>query len=76
MSDPQRPLGNRLREAGERIGTQIEQELQRTLRYIDEEVVPEVRRNGSTALRTAADRLRGLAERLEDERRRHESPRP
>jgi hypothetical protein len=75
MSDPQRPLGDRLRQAGERIGSQIEEELRRTVRYIDDEVVPEVRRNGSAALRTAADKLRELAEQMDDERRRREGDR-
>ena len=68
MSDDNRPLEGRLRDAGERI----EEELRRALRFIDEEVVPEVRRNSSAALRTASDRLRALAERMDDERRRRE----
>ena len=68
MSDDNRPLEGRLREAGERI----EEELRRAVRFIDEEVVPEVRRNSSAALRTASDRLRKLAERMDDERRHRE----
>ena len=68
MSDDNRPLEGRLREAGERI----EEELRRAVRFIDEEVVPEVRRNSSAALRTASERLRKLAERMDDERRRRE----
>ena len=38
-------------------------------RYIDDEVVPDVRRNGSTALRAAADRLAKLAQYLDDKAR-------
>ena len=68
MSDDKHPFEGRLRDAGERI----EEELRRAVRFIDEEVVPEVRRNSSAALRTAADRLRGLAERMDDERKRRE----
>ncbi len=68
MSDTNRPLEDRLRGAGERI----EEELRRAVRYIDEEVVPEVRRNSSVALRAAAQRLAKLAEQIDDERRRRE----
>ncbi len=63
-----KPWEDRLREAG----SQLEDELRRAIRYLDEEVVPEVRRTGSTALRTASDELRKLAERLDDERRKRE----
>lgn len=66
MSDPNRHLENRLREAGERI----EEELRRAVRYLEEEVVPEVRRNSSAGLRTLSERLGKLAEQLDDERRR------
>lgn len=55
----------RLREAG----TRAEEELRRVVRYLDDEVVPEVRRNGSTALRAAAARLQQLAESMDDARR-------
>ena len=67
MNEKYRPLEDRLRGAGERI----EEELRRAVRYIDDEVVPEVRRNSSAALRAAADRLQKLAEQVDDERRRH-----
>lgn len=76
MSEPQRPLDERIREAGERIGNQLEEELRRAVKFIDEEVVPEVRRNSSAALRTAADKLRKVAEHMDDERRRREGERP
>jgi hypothetical protein len=55
-------LEDRLTEAGKRI----EEELRRVVRYIDDEVVPEVRKNGSTALRAAAVRLQELAQRMDD----------
>lgn len=71
MAEPQRPLEDRIREAGERI----EEELRRAVKYIDDEVVPEVRRNGSNALRIAADKLRTLADHMDDERRRREGNR-
>ena len=55
----------RLRDAGARA----EEELRRVVRYLDDEVVPEVRRNSSTALRAAAARLEQLAESKEETRR-------
>jgi hypothetical protein len=45
-----------------------EEELRRVVAYINDEVVPEVRRNGSEALRAAAAELQRLAQRM-DERR-------
>lgn len=63
-----KPWEERLREAS----SQLEDELRRAIRYLDDEVVPELRKNGSAALRTASDQLRKLAERLDDERRKRE----
>ena len=60
----QKPLDQRLHEAAKRA----EEELRRFTRYLDEEVVPEVRRNSSTALRAAAVRLQKLAESMDDAR--------
>ena len=60
----QKPLDQRLQEAAKRA----EEELRRFTRYLDEEVVPEVRRNSSTALRAAAVRLQKLAESMDDAR--------
>ncbi|HEY5056758.1 MAG TPA: hypothetical protein VII58_11400 [Acidobacteriaceae bacterium] len=45
-----------------------EEELHRVIAYINDEVVPEVRRNGSVALRRAAQELDKLAQRMEDHR--------
>ncbi len=52
--------------------SRLEEELRRAVRFVDDEVVPEVRRGGSAALRTAADELRKLADKLDDERRKRE----
>ena len=59
--NPRKPWEQQLNEAGARL----DEELRRVVRYVDEEVVPEVRRNGSRALRIASDRLRELAEQME-----------
>jgi len=46
-----------------------EEELRRVVTYINDEVVPEVRRSGSEALRAAAAELDKLAQRMEERRR-------
>ena len=58
-----KPWEERLQEANARI----EAELQRVIRYIDTEVVPEVRKHGSQGLRAAAEQLQKLAERMDDQ---------
>ncbi len=60
----QRPFDQRLQEAAKRA----EEELRRFVNYLDAEVVPEVRRNSSTALRAAATRLQKLADGMDDAR--------
>ncbi len=55
------------------IGSQVEDELRRFSAYLNDEVVPDVRRNSSSALRSAAAELTRLAERMED---RHGAPPP
>ena len=45
-----------------------EEELRRVIDFLNDEVVPEVRRNGSVALRRAAQELDKLAQRMEDRR--------
>lgn len=63
-----KPWEDRIREAS----SQLEEELRKAVRFLDDEVVPELRKNGSAALRTASDQLRKLAEKLDDERRKRE----
>jgi trans-2-enoyl-CoA reductase len=43
-----------------------EGELHRVVTYINDEVVPEIRTNGSHALRVAAEELQKLAQRIEE----------
>jgi tRNA(Phe) wybutosine-synthesizing methylase Tyw3 len=66
METPSKPLEERLRDAA----LQVEEELRRVATYINDEVVTEVRKNSSDALRTAASQLSKLAERLEEVNRR------
>ena len=53
-----------VREAAERV----EGELRRVVTYINDEVVPDVRKNGSEALRAAARELQRLAQHMDDRR--------
>ena len=61
---PKRAWEQRLQEAA----SNIEDELRRVVTYLNEEVVPEVRQNGSSALRKAAVELERLARKMEDRR--------
>ena len=46
--------------------TKIEQEIKGVLQHLNDHVVPKVRSEGTQALRTAADQLRKLADRMEN----------
>jgi prophage antirepressor-like protein len=46
----------------------VEEDLRRVVTYINDEVVPDIRKNGSDALRSAAAELQKLAQRMEDRR--------
>jgi hypothetical protein len=61
---PKRPWEEKLSEAG----AKVEEEVRRVVRFLDDEVVPDVRRSSSVALRAAADRLAQLAQHLDDKR--------
>ena len=59
-----RPWEQQLREAAARA----EEELRRVVTYINDEVVPDIRRNGSQALRFAAEEMQKLAQRMDEHR--------
>ena len=61
-----------LREAA----THLEDDLRRFAKYINDEIVPDVRRNSSEALRDAAAELHKLAQRMDDHARRTPPPPP
>ena len=61
---PKRPWDERLQEASRRM----EEDLRGIIKYINDEVVPDVRRNGSDALRLAAVELQKLAKKMDDHR--------
>jgi hypothetical protein len=63
--DSKRPLEQQLREAA----AHLETDLKNVVKYLNDEIVPEVRRNGSEALRAAAAELHRLAQRMDDHAR-------
>jgi len=65
MSEQQRPSWEQpLRDAARHV----EEDLKRVVTYINDEVVPDVRENGSQALRFAARELEKLAQKMDDRR--------
>lgn len=69
---PKRPWEQRLHDAGNRV----EEDLHRFINYINDEVVPDVRRNGSDALRSAAAELNRLARKIDERAGRTPPPPP
>ncbi len=69
---PKRPWEQQVRDAA----TRLESDLRSVVKYINDEVVPEVRRNGQEALRSAAAELHRLAGRLDDHARQSHGPPP
>jgi hypothetical protein len=69
MIDPnkQKEWEEKLNDAGKRF----EQEVHRVVQFFDTEVVPEVRKHGSAALRKAAIELHKIADSLEVDQRTH-----
>jgi hypothetical protein len=68
--EPKRPWEQQLRDAA----THLETDLKSVVKYINDEVVPEVRKNGSEALRAAAAELHKLATRMDDHARKAATP--
>jgi bisphosphoglycerate-dependent phosphoglycerate mutase len=46
----------------------MEEEVKKVIAYLNDQVVPQLRQDSSQALHAAADRLRKLAEQLDDRR--------
>jgi hypothetical protein len=62
-----RGVGQRIEEAVELI----EMELRHAIAYVNDAVIPQVRRESIGAMRTAADTLRNLADRFERQANQH-----
>lgn len=69
---PKRPWDQQLRDAT----AHLEEDLKKVVTYVNDEVVPAVRRNGSEALRAAAVEFHRLAQKMDDHARRSSSPPP
>ena len=67
---PKRPWEQGLRDAV----THLEADLRNVVKYVNDEVVPDVRKNGSEALRSAAAELHKLAQKMEDHARKTAAP--
>lgn len=78
MSTPPPPgpppggVGQRIEEAMELI----EMELRHAIAYVNDAVIPQVRRESISAMRSVSDTLRGLADRLERSGQPPRGPRP
>lgn len=70
--EPKRPWEQQLKDAV----AHLETDLRNVVKYINDEVVPDVRRNGSDALRAAAAELHRLAQRMDDQARKTSAPPP
>ena len=67
-TDNKKTWEERLREAG----AQTEAEVKRLMQYLDQEVLPDVRRHSSTALRAASEQLAKLAQQLDDTKNKYD----
>lgn len=54
----------------------VEEDLRRVVTYINDQVVPDIRRDGTQALRAAAEQLQKLAQRMDDRRAAAQQPSP
>jgi hypothetical protein len=70
--ESKRPWEQQLKDAA----THLETDLRNVVKYINDQVVPEVRRNGGEALRAAAAELHRLAQRMDDHARKTTTPPP
>ena len=61
-SSSKRPWEERLHEAGARM----EEDVRDLIRYFNDEVVPDLRKNGTEALRAAARELNRMAQRMDE----------
>jgi hypothetical protein len=67
--DPLQPgAGKSFEQKLRELGDVIETDARRVITYLNDEVVPDIRRNSSEALRVAAAELQKLAQRMDDAR--------
>ena len=58
-----------------KVGPRIDDEVKRVIAYLNDQVVPQVRQNSSSALRAAAEQLARLADHLDEGRKDQDSQR-
>jgi hypothetical protein len=68
MADNFERFGRQVDEKMKDFVPKMEAEVQRVIRYLNDEVVPDVRRHGSQALRTASEQLQKLADYMESKK--------
>jgi F0F1-type ATP synthase membrane subunit b/b' len=74
MDDFNRKVEDTATRVGKKVGAtaeRVEQEAAQFIKYLNDEVVPAVREGSTKALRTAADKMRELADYME----KHSAPR-
>jgi hypothetical protein len=59
-------FGKKVDERFNQAMPRVEEELKKVIAHLNDQVVPQLRQGSSQALRAAAERLRKLAEQLED----------
>jgi hypothetical protein len=63
--DPNKKSGTAWEQRLHEAGARIEEDLRWLIAHVNDEVVPEVRRNGSAALRAAAEQMEKLAQKMD-----------
>jgi hypothetical protein len=61
-------FGKRVDERFNQVRPRVEEELKKVIDYLNDQIVPQLRQDSAQALRSAADRLRKLAEQMDDRR--------
>lgn len=64
--DPNRKSGTAWEQRLHEAGARIEEDLRWLIAHVNDEVVPEVRKSGSAALRAAAEQMEKLAQKMDD----------
>lgn len=59
-------FGKKVDERFNQVKPRIEEELKKVIAFLNDQVVPQLRQDSSQALHAAADRLRRLAQQLDD----------
>ena len=67
-TSPFESFGRRVDEHLNNVSPKIEEEVRKVIDYLNDEVVPQVRRNSSDALRIAAEHLEKLAKHLDSKK--------